>query len=67
MKKLILALALLAGCRVEFANQQHACGDLAPVMIDGLDPSNHGKDCPGRWQPVPTGPWYRCECGEVKP
>lgn len=23
--------------------------------------------CPGKWMPVETGPWYRCECGEVQP
>lgn len=26
------------------------------------------KDCAGKWTPVLTGPWWRCECGaEVTP
>ena len=62
VKKLILALALLAGCEYE-------CGAMVPVTYDrnGVNTSLFGKDCRGSWQALSTGPWYRCECGEVKP
>lgn len=56
MKKLILALALLAGC------VDYPCGAYMPVSGSPI----LGR-CPGRWEAVPTGMWYRCECGEVQP
>lgn len=60
----VAALLLLAGCG-QFAPLQ--CGDLLASEARRKQP--YPYLCPGKWVPVPTGPWWRCECGakEVQP